>query len=60
MRGIIELDENFWKINVKGKIKIFSDLDRALEDLRNELIKEGGRWGRKRRKILAQEGKQFI
>ena len=60
MRGIIELDENFWKINVKGKIKIFSDLDRALEDLRNELIKEGSRWGRKRRKILAQEGKQFI
>lgn len=49
MRGIIELDENFWKINVKGKVKVFSDLDRALEDLRNELIKEGRRWGKRRR-----------
>lgn len=46
MRGEIEPDENFWKVSVNGRIRFFSDLDRALEGLRKEIVKEVSKWGK--------------
>ena len=49
MRGEIEADENFWKVSVNGRIMFFSDLDRALESLRKEIVREVSKWGKGRR-----------
>ena len=49
MRGEIEPDENFWKVSVNGRIRFFSDLDRALEGLRKEIVKGVSKWGKGRR-----------
>lgn len=48
MRATIELYENFWNVRVGGRKRAFSDLDRALEILRKELVKEVRRWEKRR------------
>ncbi len=46
--GLIQLEENFWKIVVGSRTKICSDLDSALDELRKELLKEGRGYGKRK------------
>lgn len=48
MRATIELYKNFWNIRVGDRVRAFSDLDRALEILRKELVKEVRKWEKRR------------
>ena len=43
MRCVIELEQNFWRIDVGGRVQLFSDLDRAMEILKREIVREVGK-----------------